>query len=134
VGPHGTAVVPGGIFRAPLDEAARSRVPPVAYGSVELWPDEYQAWMAGRRIALTQREFQVLHVLVANGGHVVRKRRIHDAVWGPHHSAGPRDRSVDVHVRKLRRKFLDVAPDWRFIHTHFGVGYRFDPEPAPGRR
>ena len=40
------------------------------------------------------------------------------------------DRSVDVFVRKLRQKLEKASPDWRYIHTHFGVGYRFSPEPA----
>jgi DNA-binding response OmpR family regulator len=39
-----------------------------------------------------------------------------------------RDRSVDVFVRKVRRKLALCAPDWEFIHTHFGIGYRFKPE------
>jgi DNA-binding winged helix-turn-helix (wHTH) protein len=40
------------------------------------------------------------------------------------------DRSVDVFVRKLRQKLERVSPDWRYIHTHFGIGYRFAAEPA----
>jgi DNA-binding response OmpR family regulator len=40
------------------------------------------------------------------------------------------DRSVDVFVRKLRRKLEAASPGWRYLHTHFGVGYRFDPEEA----
>jgi hypothetical protein len=40
------------------------------------------------------------------------------------------DRSVDVFVRKLRLKLRRASPGWRYIHTHFGVGYRFAPEPA----
>jgi DNA-binding winged helix-turn-helix (wHTH) protein len=39
------------------------------------------------------------------------------------------DRSVDVFVRKLRQKLQKRSPSWNYIHTHFGVGYRFDPEP-----
>ncbi|MGK2936388.1 MAG: winged helix-turn-helix domain-containing protein [Solirubrobacteraceae bacterium] len=38
------------------------------------------------------------------------------------------DRSVDVFVRKLRQKLEKASPSWRYIHTHFGVGYRFAPE------
>jgi DNA-binding response OmpR family regulator len=38
------------------------------------------------------------------------------------------DRSVDVYVHKLRSKLADALPEWRFIHTHFGFGYRFQPE------
>jgi DNA-binding winged helix-turn-helix (wHTH) protein len=40
------------------------------------------------------------------------------------------DRSVDVFVRKLRQKLERISPDWRYVHTHFGVGYRFAAEPA----
>jgi DNA-binding winged helix-turn-helix (wHTH) protein len=40
------------------------------------------------------------------------------------------DRSVDVFVRKLRSKLQRQSPGWEYIHTHFGVGYRFEPEPA----
>jgi DNA-binding winged helix-turn-helix (wHTH) protein len=48
------------------------------------------------------------------------------------------DRSVDVFVRKLRQKLRACSPQWTYIHTHFGVGYRFAPEPdrvaeAPAR-
>jgi DNA-binding winged helix-turn-helix (wHTH) protein len=39
------------------------------------------------------------------------------------------DRSVDVFVRKLRQKLRAISPGWSYIHTHFGVGYRFAPEP-----
>ena len=42
------------------------------------------------------------------------------------------DRSVDVFVRKLRAKLQQVSPGWTYIHTHFGIGYRFDPEPVSG--
>jgi DNA-binding winged helix-turn-helix (wHTH) protein len=38
------------------------------------------------------------------------------------------DRSVDVFVRKLRQKLERLSPDWRYVHTHFGVGYRFAAE------
>jgi hypothetical protein len=41
------------------------------------------------------------------------------------------DRSVDVFVRKVRLKLETASPDWSYIHTHFGVGYRFQPE-RPG--
>jgi DNA-binding winged helix-turn-helix (wHTH) protein len=43
------------------------------------------------------------------------------------------DRSVDVFVRKLRQKLERASPGWRYIHTHFGIGYRFAAEPVvPG--
>ena len=42
------------------------------------------------------------------------------------------DRSVDVFVRKLRQKLERASPGWRYIHTHFGIGYRFAAEPVVG--
>jgi DNA-binding winged helix-turn-helix (wHTH) protein len=42
------------------------------------------------------------------------------------------DRSVDVFVRKLRQKLERSSPGWRYIHTHFGIGYRFAPESVDG--
>jgi DNA-binding winged helix-turn-helix (wHTH) protein len=49
-------------------------------------------------------------------------------VWGYAMTHG--DRSVDVFVRKLRSKLQRRSPGWEYIHTHFGVGYRFDPQPT----
>ena len=51
-------------------------------------------------------------------------------VWGRELRAG--DRSVDVYVRKLRVKLEHALPSWRFIHTHFGFGYRLSAERQQG--
>ena len=49
-------------------------------------------------------------------------------MWGGALRGG--DRSIDVYVHKLRVKLEEALPDWRFIHTHVGFGYRFSPEPS----
>ena len=49
-----------------------------------------------------------------------------ESVWGGEMTH--RDRSVDVFVRKVRRKLAAAAPGWTYIHTPFGIGYRFEPE------
>jgi len=59
---------------------------------------------------------------------VLQREEIYQRVWGYAMVHG--DRSVDVFVRKLRQKLEKVSPDWRYIHTHFGIGYRFASEPA----
>ena len=59
---------------------------------------------------------------------MLEREEIYQRVWGYAMARG--DRSVDVFVRKLRQKLEKASPDWRYIHTHFGVGYRFSPEPA----
>jgi DNA-binding winged helix-turn-helix (wHTH) protein len=61
---------------------------------------------------------------------VLEREEIYQRVWGYAMARG--DRSVDVFVRKLRQKLEKASPEWRYIHTHFGVGYRFAAEPADG--
>ena len=63
-------------------------------------------------------------------GRVLEREEIYQRVWGYAMARG--DRSVDVFVRKLRHKLEKASPDWRYIHTHFGVGYRFSPEAVEG--
>jgi DNA-binding winged helix-turn-helix (wHTH) protein len=59
---------------------------------------------------------------------VLQREEIYQRVWGYAMAHG--DRSVDVFVRKLRQKLDRASPGWRYIHTHFGIGYRFAAEPA----
>jgi DNA-binding winged helix-turn-helix (wHTH) protein len=61
---------------------------------------------------------------------VLRREEIYERVWGYAMAHG--DRSVDVFVRKLRQKLRSASPQWSYIHTHFGVGYRFAPQPDDG--
>ena len=58
------------------------------------------------------------------------REEIYERVWGYAMAHG--DRSVDVFVRKLRLKLDRRSPGWRYIHTHFGIGYRLAAEPMPG--
>jgi DNA-binding response OmpR family regulator len=76
----------------------------------------------GVTVTLTPREMELLLVLAKRPGKVVQRQEIYDEVWG---GAMPyRDRSVDVWVKKLRGKLSAAAPDFRFVHTHYGFGYR----------
>ncbi len=61
---------------------------------------------------------------------MLEREDIYQRVWGYTMARG--DRSVDVFVRKLRQKLERVSPEWRYVHTHFGVGYRFAAERADG--
>lgn len=97
------------------------------YGNLEIRVDEIQALIDGRRVGLTVREFQVLSVLALREDRVMRRADIYGYVWGG--EMKHRDRSVDVFVRKVRNKLARLAPDWAYIHTHFGVGYRFAATP-----
>jgi DNA-binding response OmpR family regulator len=116
--------------------ATQPSQPALVLGNLEIRPEEVQALADGRRVGLTVREFQVLLVLALREDRVVRRADIYGGVWGG--EMKHRDRSVDVFVRKVRNKLAQAAPGWAYIHTHFGVGYRFAatplgdlPEPQP---
>jgi len=100
---------------------------PVQAGEVEIRADQYQAFVAGKSIDLTRREFELIALLSGAEGRVLEREEIYERVWGYAMARG--DRSVDVFVRKLRQKLEGASPAWRYIHTHFGVGYRFAAEP-----
>jgi DNA-binding response OmpR family regulator len=100
----------------------------VTAGEIEIRPDQFQAFAGGRSIDLTRREFELVALLASAEGRVLEREAIYQRVWGYTMAHG--DRSVDVFVRKLRSKFQKASPDWNYIHTHFGVGYRFAAEPA----
>lgn len=94
--------------------------------NLEIRPDELQLLVDGNRVGLTVREFQTFLVLAERRDRVVTRPEIYTRVWGG--QMAYRDRSVDVFVRKVRRKLAVAAPKWVYIHTHFGIGYRFSPE------
>jgi DNA-binding response OmpR family regulator len=97
----------------------------IQVGEITIRPDLYQAYSANGSLELTAREFEILH-LVSQADRVLRREEIYERVWGYAMAHG--DRSVDVFVRKLRQKLRQASPGWSYIHTHFGVGYRFAPE------
>jgi DNA-binding response OmpR family regulator len=109
---------------------ARADSTPVVAGEVEIRADQFQAFADGRSIDLTRREFELIDLLASAQGRVLEREEIYQRVWGYAMARG--DRSVDVFVRKLRQKLEKASPQWRYIHTHFGIGYRFAPEPADG--
>ncbi len=95
---------------------------------MEIRPEELQVLFDGKRVGLTVREFEIFFVLAERLDRVVPRPEIYELVWGG--QMPRRDRSVDVFVRKVRCKLALQAPEWTFIHTHFGIGYRFAPEPT----
>jgi DNA-binding response OmpR family regulator len=99
---------------------------PVVAGELEIRADQFQAFVSGRNIDLTRREFELLQLLAEARSRVLPREEIYQRVWGYAMAHG--DRSVDVFVRKLRQKLESASPGWKYIHTHFGIGYRFDPE------
>lgn len=107
---------------------ARGSAGPVLVGELSIRSDRFQAFVNDASVDLTRREFELIELLASAEGRVLEREEIYQRVWGYAMARG--DRSVDVFVRKLRQKLEKASPDWRYIHTHFGVGYRFSPEPA----
>jgi len=100
---------------------------PLVVGELEIYADRFQAYVDEESLDLTRREFELLHLLAVAEGKVLEREAIYQRVWGYAMAHG--DRSVDVFIRKLRQKLERRSSGWSYIHTHFGVGYRFLPEP-----
>jgi DNA-binding response OmpR family regulator len=101
---------------------------PLVFGELAIRGDHFQAYVGETSLELTRREFELISLLADASGRVLEREDIYQRVWGYAMARG--DRSVDVFVRKLRQKLEKASPGWRYIHTHFGVGYRFAAEPV----
>jgi DNA-binding response OmpR family regulator len=99
-------------------------------GELEIHLGEGLVLATGQALTLSVREFELLAALAQRIGAIVTREELYGVVWGG--DLRPGDRSVDVYVSKLRGKLEAAMPDRRFIHTHPGFGYRFQPQPAPG--
>jgi DNA-binding response OmpR family regulator len=97
-------------------------------GQIKVRPREFLATANGDPLDLTARELELLTALVARQGRIVSREELYVTVWGEPYRKS--DRSVDVYVGKLRQKLDEAVPEQRFIHTHFGFGYRFQPQTA----
>ena len=118
------------VVRRRKQASGREERGPLRTGELEIRADQFQAFAAGRSVDLTRREFEVLQLLAEAEGKVLQREEIYQRVWGYAMAHG--DRSVDVFIRKVRQKLELASPSWTYLHTHFGVGYRFDPEPTDG--
>jgi len=116
-----------GVVRRRRRSTSRGETKPVTAGEVAIRSDRFQAFVGGQSIDLTRREFELIELLAAAEGRVLEREDIYSSLWGYAMVRG--DRSVDVFVRKLRQKLEKASPQWRYIHTHFGIGYRFAAEP-----
>jgi two-component system response regulator BaeR len=85
----------------------------------------------GREIELTAVEFALLATLHAAPGRIFSRDRLMDRIYDDHRIVS--DRTVDSHVKKLRRKLEDLAPERELIHSVYGVGYRYEERPREGR-
>jgi len=108
----------------------------IAAGDLIIDADRLAVTIAGQPIDLTPLEFKLLWVLTEHRGRALSRDVIYQRVWRAERGHG--DRSVDVLVRRLRRKVDEIGGAYTYIQTQHGVGYRFDamlrqmPSAAPG--
>lgn len=88
------------------------------YGKIEIEPEKFRVRCDGREIALTRQEFRLLELLMRHPGRVFTREQVLDQAWGD--GGLVTDRTIDVHIKTLRKKF----GDYDFIETVRGIGYR----------
>jgi DNA-binding response OmpR family regulator len=98
----------------------------IEIGPLEILPDQHLARANGRALMLSIHELRLLTELARRVDRIISREELVRVVWG--REMRPGERSVDVYVRKLRVKLEYALPRWRFIHTHFGFGYRLAAE------
>src|SRR5215468_9942333 len=89
--------------------------------------DQQIALLDAQRMTLTRKEYDLLALLVQHAGEIIPRDALLMQVWG--YGAEIRTRTLDVHVRRLRKKLGGYAD--QYIETIFGIGYRFQPYRAP---
>jgi two-component system, OmpR family, response regulator BaeR len=102
---------------APAAEAAQG-------AGLALDESAWRAWLDGQPLDLTAVEFKLLSVLAAHPGRIYSRDQLMDQMYRDERIVA--DRTVDSHVKKLRRKIADVVPGNEFIHSVYGVGYCFE--------
>jgi two-component system response regulator BaeR len=84
----------------------------------------FRASLNGKPLDLTTVEFQLLKVLASQPGRIFSRQQLMDAMYRDERVVS--DRTVDSHIKKIRRKIADVAPDVELIHSLYGAGYKFE--------
>jgi DNA-binding response OmpR family regulator len=100
--------------------------PPLHRADLVVDPDRHEVMRAGQTVPLTRVEFRLLLAILEADGRVLSRDQLLDAVYG-HDGADVMDRTVDVHVGRLRDKLGDDADEPRYVSTVRGVGYRAAP-------
>jgi DNA-binding response OmpR family regulator len=97
---------------------------PIEIEELFIDPSAFEAYVDGENVELTPTEFRLLYALAEEQGRVVTRDELLQKIWG--RRLTPRDRTVDVFVRKLREKIDARASRHSFVHTRYGVGYKLE--------
>jgi two-component system, OmpR family, response regulator BaeR len=97
---------------------------PAAEGPLTLDHDRLRVQAAGREIELTAVEFALLATLHQAPGRIFSRERLMDRIYRDHRVVS--DRTIDSHIKKLRRRLEELLPERELIHSVYGVGYRYE--------
>ena len=114
------------ISPTPAHSPATAAPAPEGPGGLRLDPERRQAWLAGNALELTKLQFDLLAALMQAAGRVLTRESLLDGVWGDTYVS---DRTVDAHIKELRRKISETGGDPGIIETVRGVGYRLREAP-----
>lgn len=98
----------------------------LTFGPMRLDLEGHRVWYNEQELGLTAREFSILSLLASNPGQVFSRERIYERLWG--YDADGDTTTVTVHVQKIRNRFKERGLPDEWLHTVWGVGYRFDRE------
>lgn len=111
-------------------KAVLRRLQPPAINSAEqalkLYSQSFKVQYGNQEIELTAVEFQLLYVLYQQPGHIFSRSRLMDLIYQDQRIVS--DRTIDSHIKKLRKKLAELIPEKEVIHSVYGAGYRYDPQ------
>lgn len=112
--------------KAVLRRSRAAQEPTAAASDLILDDDGWRALADGRDLGLTAVEFQLLRVMMHAPGRIFSREQLMDHMYRDHRIVS--ERTVDSHIKKLRRKVADIWPDREIIRSVYGVGYKYQPE------
>ncbi len=106
-----------------IDTASEDAEPPLVQGTLVMDSSRHLCTWDGDAIDLTVTEFLIVKSLAARPGHVKSRDQLMTAAYGEHIYVD--DRTIDRHIKRLRKRFKAVDPDFNQIETLYGIGYRY---------
>lgn len=94
--------------------------------ALKLDAHSFRVLAGGHEVELTTVEFQLLQVLYQQPGRIFSRSKLMDLIYQDQRIVS--DRTIDSHIKKLRKKLIDLLPDQELIHSVYGAGYRYDPQ------
>jgi two-component system response regulator RegX3 len=110
--------------RAPLDRSSELTVGALQVGDIGLDPDQHEVLIRGVKTSLPLKEFELLHLLLANAGRVLPRETLIDRVWGNDYVGDTK--TLDVHIKRLRAKIEADPANPEKIITIRGLGYKYE--------